>query len=120
MTSPTNKSNTRALDGLTRKGGIALVVVIAAPLVGGLLLVWQAWTLSDVLGRAIEQGEPATALVPSVLLILGLLLVRALLGALGEQAGLIGAEAIKSHLRRGLMAQLLARSPRATWPRRVS
>ena len=27
---------------------------------------------------------------------------------------LIGAEAIKSHLRRGLMVQLLARSPRAT------
>ena len=114
MTSPTNKTNTRALDDLTRKGGLALVVAIAAPLVGGLLLVWQAWTLSDVLGRAIEQGESATALMPSILLIFGLLLVRALLGALGEQAGLIGAETIKSRLRRALMTQLLASSPRAT------
>nr|WP_246349431.1 thiol reductant ABC exporter subunit CydD [Devosia subaequoris] len=98
---------------MTRKGGTALIFAIAAPLIGGLLLVWQAWTLADVLGRAIELGEPAAALAPSILLIFGLLLVRSLLGALGEQAGLSGAETIKLHLRRGLMAQLLARSPRA-------
>lgn len=114
MSAQKNKTKAKALDGLTRKGGAALLIAIAVPLAGGLMLVWQAWTLADVLGRAIEQGEPAAALVPSVALILGLLLMRALLGALGEQAGLIGAEAIKSHLRRGLMVQLLARSPRAT------
>ncbi|AVF02561.1 MULTISPECIES: thiol reductant ABC exporter subunit CydD [Devosia] len=114
MTVQTKKTNGRALDSLTRKGGIALMIAVAAPLAGGLLLVWQAWTLADVLGRAIEQGEPAAALVPYIALIFSLLLVRILLGALGEQAGLIGAEAIKSHLRRRLMAQLLARSPRAT------
>ncbi len=114
MSAQPNKTKTRALEGLTRKGGAALIFAIAAPLVGGLLLVWQAWTLADVLGRAIELGEPAAALAPSILLIFALLLVRSLLGALGEQAGLIGADSIKSHLRRGLMAQLLARSPRAT------
>ncbi|MBB4051125.1 ATP-binding cassette subfamily C protein CydD [Devosia subaequoris] len=113
MSAQTNKTKSRALDGLTRKGGTALIFAIAAPLIGGLLLVWQAWTLADVLGRAIELGEPAAALAPSILLIFGLLLVRSLLGALGEQAGLSGAETIKLHLRRGLMAQLLARSPRA-------
>jgi len=114
VTAQTKTTKSSPLNGLTRRGGAALILAIAAPLVGGLLLVWQAWTLADVLGRAIEQGEPATALVPSVMLILGLLLVRALLGALGEQAGLIGAQAIKSHVRRGLMAQVLAKSPRAT------
>ena len=114
MTVQTNRPNAKALNSLTRKGGLALTIAVAAPLAGGLLLVWQAWTLADVLGRAIEQGEPAVALVPSIVLVLGLLLVRTLLGALGEQAGLIGAEAIKMHLRRGLMAQLLSRSPRAT------
>lgn len=114
MTVQTNRPNAKALNSLTRKGGLALTIAVAAPLAGGLLLVWQAWTLADVLGRAIEQGEPAVALVPSIVIVLGLLLVRTLLGALGEQAGLVGAEAIKMHLRRGLMAQLLSRSPRAT------
>ncbi|MBJ3785101.1 thiol reductant ABC exporter subunit CydD [Devosia sp. MSA67] len=86
---------------------------MAAPFLGGALLVWQAWTLSDVLGRAIEGGEAAGALLPAVGLILALLVIRAALGALGEQSGIVAAEAIKRHLRQALFTQLLARSPRA-------
>jgi len=110
----TIKTKAKALDGLTRRGGLALLAAITAPLAGGMLLVWQAWTLADVLGRAIEQGEPASALLPAIMLILALLLVRSGLSALGEQAGLIGAEAIKRHLRQSLMTQMLSRSPRAS------
>ncbi len=90
-----------------------LALAMGAPLLGGLFLVWQAWTLSDVLGRAIEGGEPAAALMPAIGLILGLLALRAGLGAVGEQAGIIAAEAIKRQLRHALFTQLLARSPRS-------
>lgn len=90
-----------------------MLFAMGLPFAGGLLLVWQAWTLSDVLGRAIEGGENAALLAPGIILILGLLLVRALLGAAGEQAGIRATEAIKAHLRLSLFTQLLAQSPRA-------
>ena len=91
---PTSKAKpSTALSALLGKGRLPLAVAMAAPLVGGLLLVWQAWTLSDVLGRAIEGGEPASALLPAIGLILCLLVIRATLGALGEQAGIAAAEA---------------------------
>ena len=109
-----DKTKAKALDSLTRKGGLALIIAMAAPLAGGILLVWQAWTLAEVLGRAIEYHEPASTLLPAIMLILALLLVRSGLSALGEQAGLSGAEAIKLHLRQLLMTHMLSRSPRAS------
>ncbi|NGP18635.1 thiol reductant ABC exporter subunit CydD [Devosia aurantiaca] len=100
------------LNRLQRHGGAALWLAMILPLIGGGLLVWQAWTLAHVLGETIENHAAPQALMPSVLLILGLLIVRAGLGAIGEQAGLVGAEAIKQQLRQVLFAQRLARSPR--------
>lgn len=102
----------KTLSQLQRRAGPALWLAIAAPLVSGGLLMWQAWTLAGVLWQAIELGVSASELLPGVLLILGLMLVRAALGALGEQAGITGAEAIKASLRRDLFAQLIARAPR--------
>lgn len=108
-----NKQETGKLLGRLRiHGGPALWVALLAPLAGGALLVWQAWTLAEVLGQAIEGGQPSALLMPGVGLILGLLVVRAGLGALGEQAGLIAAEAIKRQMRQALFTHLLARSPR--------
>lgn len=102
----------KMLNRLQKAGGVALWVAILAPLASGGLLVWQAWTLAEVIGRAIEGNEPASLLMPSVALILALLIARAGLGALGEQAGIIGAEAIKRRVRQILFTNLLARSPR--------
>src|SRR5690606_23379010 len=101
----------KLLSRLQRHGGVALWVALLLPLAGGGLLVWQAWTLADVLGRAIESGEAPALLLPSVGLILALLAIRAGLGALGEQAGIAAAERIKQHLRQALFQTLLARSP---------
>jgi len=114
VTTPKDKSGAKALNMIARRGGGPLILAMSAPILGGLLLIWQAWTLSDVLGRAIEGGEAASALMPAVAIVLGLLLVRALLGAVGEQAGLVGAERIKRHVRQALFTQMLARPPRAT------
>ena len=88
------------------------MLAIAAPLIGGGLLVWQAWTLAGVIGQAIEGGAPVATLGPAVGLILIILLVRAALGAIGDRAGTAAAETIKARLRQALFAQLLARSPR--------
>lgn len=113
MTTRTHNSAI-SLGHLHGKGRLALGLAMVAPLAAGLLLVWQAWTLSDVLGRAVEGGESASALLPAIGLIVGLLAVRAMLNALGEQAGIAAAEAIKCHLRQTLFNHLLARPPRAT------
>lgn len=110
---PDEKAAGRALGRLQRQGGGAIWIAILAPLASGGLLVWQAWLLADILGRAIEAGEPPAVLLPSVGLVLGLLALRAAIGALGEQAGVIGAEQIKRQLRKALFGKLLSRSPRA-------
>lgn len=108
----TDRQNGKTLSGLSRHGGGWLITAIAAPLLGGALLVWQAWTLAAVVGRAIEGGAPIATLGPSVGLILMILSVRAALGAIGDRAGTAAAETIKTGLRNALFAQLLARSPR--------
>jgi ATP-binding cassette, subfamily C, bacterial CydD len=110
--SATEKTIGKTLSRLSRKGGAALWLAMLAPLAGGVLLLWQAWTLAQVLGDAIERGTPPQALFPSALLVFGLLVVRAGLGAIGEQAGLHAAEAIKQDLRQVLFTRRLARSPR--------
>lgn len=109
----TDRQNGKTLSSLFRHARLPLGLAIAAPLIGGGLLVWQAWTLAHVIGTAIEGGTPVAALAPACGLILTLLLVRAALGALGERAGLAAAETIKTRVRASLFAQLLLRSPRA-------
>ena len=109
----TDRHNAKTLSELRHHAGPAIWLAIAAPLVGGALLVWQAWTLADVLGRAIESAAPVATLTPGIVLILALLLVRAALAAIGDRAGTSAAESIKLHVRQALFAQLLARSPRA-------
>lgn len=109
----TDRQNGKTLSSLFRHARLPLGLAIAAPLIGGGLLVWQAWTLAHVIGTAIEGGAPVAALAPTCGLILALLLMRAALAALGERAGLAAAEAIKTVVRACLFAQLLLRSPRA-------
>jgi ATP-binding cassette subfamily C protein CydD len=107
-----DRMNGKTLSALQKDGGPWLMLAIGAPLIGGALLVWQAWLLADVLGRAIEGGTPVSALTGGVATILALLLVRAALAAVGERAGTAAAERIKAGLRGRLFAQLLSRSPR--------
>ncbi|WP_200946469.1 thiol reductant ABC exporter subunit CydD [Devosia sp. Root685] len=109
---PQDKAAGKALSRLQRHGRAALWLAIALPLVSGGLLVWQASSLANVIGRAIEGGETIDALLPSVALILALLVFRAGLSALGDWLGTLAAENIKRDLRDSLFSSLLARSPR--------
>lgn len=108
-----DRRNGRTLSRLARSGRFWLVLAMAAPLASGALLVWQAWILADILGRAIEGGAPAASLAPAVLLMLSLLVLRAALGAAGERAGAEAAETVKDRVRRALFARLLSASPRS-------
>jgi ATP-binding cassette subfamily C protein CydD len=109
----TDRQNGKTLSGLRNYAGPALIVAIAAPLLGGALLVWQAATLAGVLGTAIEAQAPVAAALPAIMLLLCLLVARAALAAIGDRAGAAAAEAIKGRVRGALFARLLSNSPRA-------
>jgi ATP-binding cassette subfamily C protein CydD len=94
--------------GLRALGGHALTLAIAAPLVSGVLLVIYAWLLAQTLGRTIEGGESLSAVFGLVATMAAIIIARAVLGMIGEQAGTIGAEAIKKSLRDRLFSHLLA------------
>ncbi len=108
-----DRHSARVLASLRRHGGLWLPLAIAAPLAAGALLIWQAWALAEILGRAIEDHAPLDTLAPGAALVLALLVVRAALAAIGERAGTSAAEAIKLHLRTALHARMLAAAPRA-------
>lgn len=108
----TEKAAGKALSRLQRHGGAALWLALGLPLLSGALLVWQAWSLANVVGRAVEGGEPVAALLPTVAIVLTLLILRAGLSALSDWLGTLAAENIKRDLRETLFSGLLARSPR--------
>ncbi|WP_062118635.1 thiol reductant ABC exporter subunit CydD [Aureimonas sp. AU40] len=101
----------RWMRSLRPAGGWPLALGMAVPLVSGALLVWQALTLARVLGRAVGEGAPLTALTPDIALLCALLLARVLLGLLGEAAAGAGSERIKLALRRALFRRLLSERP---------
>ena len=109
---PQEKAAGKALSRLQRHGGVALWLAIGLPLVSGGLLVWQASSLAQVIGRAVEGGTPVETLLPTVGIVLALLVLRAGISALGDWLGTFAAEAIKRDLRETLFSALLSRSPR--------
>ncbi|MEQ8445933.1 MAG: thiol reductant ABC exporter subunit CydD [Pelagibacterium sp.] len=100
-------TSARKLMGLRALGGHALTLAIAAPLVSGVLLVIYAWLLAQTLGRTIEGGESLSAVFGLVATMAAIIIARAVLGMIGEQAGTMGAEAIKKSLRDRLFSHLL-------------
>ncbi|UYQ73199.1 thiol reductant ABC exporter subunit CydD [Pelagibacterium flavum] len=96
------------LMGLRTLGGHALTLAIVTPLVSGVLLVVYAWLLAQTLGRTIEDGESLAAVMGLIGAMAVIILARAVLGMIGEQAGTIGAQAIKKSLRDRLFSHLLA------------
>ncbi|MFJ1299826.1 thiol reductant ABC exporter subunit CydD [Pseudomonadota bacterium AL_CKDN230030165-1A_HGKHYDSX7] len=99
----------------TRLARVPLALAAGAPLVSGILLVWQAWLLAGVLDRAIVGGASRAELTPAITGIVLLVLVRACLAWLGERAGAHAAERIKHRLRLALFGHMLAQGPQ--WSR---
>ncbi|MGO4572874.1 thiol reductant ABC exporter subunit CydD [Microvirga sp. 2TAF3] len=96
---------------LWRQVRMLAAVAVLAPLLGGTVLVAQAYYLSKILHAAIVEGMPRETMLPAVVLIAGLIALRAAVAFGGEVAGARAAEAIKFRLREALFARLLAEDP---------
>ncbi|SFZ86588.1 ATP-binding cassette, subfamily C, CydD [Devosia enhydra] len=103
------KAQRRTLSRLGHTDGPALRLAMAAPLLGGVLLVVQAFVLAQILGRTLVEGELLASLWPLVGLALALMLIRAGITAAGERWGIQAAEAIKQMLRLSLFDDLMAK-----------
>ena len=112
---PAQREHTRWLAAQARVVRAPLALAAAAPLLGGALLLVQAWLLAHVLDAAIAGHAPRAELAPAIGAIAGLILARAGLAWLGERAGARAAETIKQRLRLALFDRLLARGP--AWSR---
>lgn len=101
----------RWLNDLARPHRLLLVPAVGFPLLSGLLLLAQAWTLAGVLHAAIVEHTLLVELLPSVGVLASLLAVRAGLAMGGEILSVRLAEAIKAGLRRSIFADLMTRRP---------
>ena len=106
-----NRAETRWLMALNRQAGRGYLLALLAPVISGGLLVVQAFALASVLERAIVGGVAPATHLPGIALIVGLILVRTILGALGDRSGIVAAERIKLNLRTTLFGSILAKPP---------
>lgn len=112
VTNP-ERAQMRWLNGLRRQAGWPMALAIGAPLIAGGLLLWQASALARLLHSAVVEGVSPELLLPALIVIAGLIGVRALLGFVADRAGVESAERIKAFVRSTLFAELLAR--RSSW-----
>ncbi|MFC3337567.1 thiol reductant ABC exporter subunit CydD [Paracandidimonas soli] len=92
----------------------SLGLAVALPLVGGALLLAQAWCLAHLLGGVIAGDMTAEQAQPWILAVVALLLVRAALAWAGDRAASLAAARIKQRLRLALFDQLMERGPQWT------
>jgi len=106
-----DRAQSRWLSGLGRRGGRAMVVAIAAPLLAGVLLIVQAWLVASVLGQAIGENVGRAELATSIALIAFIFVARAGLSYLAESSGSAAAEAVIQRVRLALFRKLLGSRP---------
>jgi len=105
------REQSRWLMGLARTARFPLILAGAAPLVGGALLVVQAWLLANVLDSAIVGQVPRHERLGGILGIAALMLLRACIAWAGERAGADASERIKRHVRQSLFQRLVRSGP---------
>ena len=101
----------RWLQALARLPRVPVALAVAVPLLGGALLLVQAWLLARVLDLAIVRHVPRQALLFDIGLIAALVVARATLAWVSERAGARAAEDIKQRIRLALFDRLVARGP---------
>ena len=104
-------AQTRWLSGVGRQAPVAMCWAVCAPLLEGVFLIIQAWFLANTLDQAIRLSVPPAQLLDPMLIIAGLIMLRAGINWSGEQAASHASETIKQQIRRQLFAILLAKGP---------
>lgn len=113
------REHSRWLSAQSRLPRVPLTLAVVAPLVGGALLLVQAWLLAGVLDAAILGDVPRAALLGDIGVIVVLMVVRAALTWVSERAGARAAEGVKQAIRLALFDRMMAQGP--MWTRsRVS
>ncbi|NHC60824.1 thiol reductant ABC exporter subunit CydD [Paenalcaligenes suwonensis] len=115
VSSPRNKRGGGWLAQSWRLAPRRMLWALCAPLLAGVLFLFQAWWLADILDRAVIGHAALQQLWPAISIVAGILLVRALLVWSGERAANSGTEHIKHWLRATLMQRLLDKGP--AWSR---
>ena len=101
----------RRLLDLTRNSRLALSLTILAGLVGGLLTIWQAALLSQVIDAVFLQARALPAVLGTFSLMLAVIGLRGLVAWGGTVAATNLAVRVKTNLRRRLFAHLLRLGP---------
>ena len=96
------------LAGLRPLAGRGYAVALAAPLLGGVLLVAQAFALARTLDAAVTVQQGVYWWAGAVV---GLMLARTALAVMGEHSGVAAAERIKLAVRHRLATRLLRQQP---------
>ncbi len=78
---------------------------------GGLCLILQAWLLATILHGAVIEGQAITDFVREIMLVIAAVLMRAAMLGLAERVGMANAVALKTGLRRDLIARITAAGP---------
>ncbi len=97
----------KALAELARR---PLTYAMTLPLLSGLLLLVQAWSLARALQWLVIDDRPLAAAWPWLALAAAMVLLRAVLAGGAELAGQRAAESVKQTLRDALFARLLSAS----------
>lgn len=92
----------------------SVLVAIAAPVMSGLLLLFQAWLLARILDMAISHDADIVQLLPMMMGVVTLIAVRAFILWAGERAASWGAGHIKAELRQTLFACMVYSGPQWT------
>lgn len=98
----------KAQRGLT---GHWLSLTVGLGVLGGLVIIGQAWLLARVLDAVLFSGAGLTEVKPWLWAMLGIFPLRAALSWGGEQAAFQGALAVKLHLREALYRKLQQLGP---------
>ena len=101
----------RRLLSLARETRSLLIATILCGLAAGLLTIWQAYTLSDIISRVFPMAQAFSVIAGLLALLLGIIVMRALLTWAGSLASNALAVEIKTRLRERLFAHLLRLGP---------
>lgn len=100
-----------SLFRFTRFNRTGFILTIALSFAAGLLVLAQAWFLSATIDRVFLGGQSLRQVTPLLLVLLGVMLLRAVLQSGSEIAANSVAVRVKTELRRALFDHLLALGP---------
>ena len=101
----------RRLLSLARETRSLLILTVLCGLAAGLLTIWQAYTLSDIISRVFPLAQAYSVISGLLALLLGIIVMRALLTWAGAVASNALAVQIKTRLRERLFSHLLRLGP---------